>query len=166
MIRPLPWLCRMKRDTMRKTISLGNLSFQDPLLLCGVLSILLYFDASGFLRIGLLAAFLHETGHILVYLTLRHHFPRIDVTMTGFCMRPLGEHFSWKEQLLLAAAGPGMNGVLAVGSALCLSRQGTIRMSAFFAANLLTGLFNLLPVSPLDGAQILRCFTQWKTSSR
>lgn len=151
---------------MRKTISLGKLTFQDPLLLCSVLSILLYFDASGFLRIGLLAAFLHETGHILVYLALRHRFPRIDMTMTGFCMRTLCERFSWKEQLLLAAAGPGMNGVLAIGAALCLSRRGTIRMSAFLAANLLTGLFNLLPVFPLDGAQILRCFTQWKTLSR
>ena len=156
----------MKHNAMRKTISFGKLSFQDPLLLCSVLSILLYFDASGFLRIGLLTAFFHETGHILAYLILRHRFPKIEVTMTGFCMRILGEHFSWKEQLLLAAAGPGMNGALAIGSAVCLFRQGTIRMSAFFAANLLTGLFNLLPVFPLDGAQILRCFTQWKTSSR
>ena len=46
---------------------LGPLVFRDPLLLCSALYFLLYFDASGFLRLGLLAAFLHECGHILVY---------------------------------------------------------------------------------------------------
>ena len=43
---------------------LGPLVFRDPLLLCSALYFLLYFDASGFLRLGLLAAFLHECGQI------------------------------------------------------------------------------------------------------
>ena len=66
---------------------LGPLVFRDPLLLCSALYFLLYFDASGFLRLGLLAAFLHECGHILVYCALLRRFPVIEVTMTGFCMR-------------------------------------------------------------------------------
>ena len=66
---------------------LGPLVFRDPLLLCSALYFLLYFDASGFLRLGLLAAFLHECGHILVYCVFLHRFPVIEVTMTGFCMR-------------------------------------------------------------------------------
>ena len=41
----------------------GKLVFRDPVLLCGAVYLLLYFDASGFLRLGLLAAFLHECGH-------------------------------------------------------------------------------------------------------
>lgn len=63
---------------------LGPLVFRDPLLLCSALYFLLYFDASGFLRLGLLAAFLHECGHILVYCALLRRFPVIEVTMTGF----------------------------------------------------------------------------------
>lgn len=66
---------------------LGPLVFRDPLLLCSALYFLLYFDASGFLRLGLLAAFLHECGHILVYCVFLRRFPVIEVTMTGFCMR-------------------------------------------------------------------------------
>ena len=66
---------------------LGPLVFRDPLLLCSTLYFLLYFDASGFLRLGLLAAFLHECGHILVYCVFLRRFPVIEVTMTGFCMR-------------------------------------------------------------------------------
>ena len=124
---------------MKQRFRIGKISFQDPLILCGALAILLYFDASGFLRVGLLAAVLHEMGHI---------------------MKTRKEHFSANEQLLLAAVGPGVNILLAVWAVFCLSRRATIWWSAFFAANLLTGAFNLLPIPPLDGAQILRCLMQ------
>ena len=75
---------------MRRLVRLGPLVFRDPLLLCGALYLLLWFDASGFLRIGLCAAVLHEMGHIFVYLLLFRRFPVIEVTMTGFCMRTSG----------------------------------------------------------------------------
>ena len=51
---------------------------------------------------------------------------------------------------LLAAAAAGVWAVR-------LAQTATIRGSAFWAANLLTGLFNLLPVPPLDGAQMAAC---------
>ena len=64
----------------------GKLVFRDPVLLCGAVYLLLYFDASGFLRLGLLAAILHELGHIFVYCIQQRHLPVIEVTMTGFCI--------------------------------------------------------------------------------
>lgn len=67
-------------------VRVGKLVFRDPVLLCGVVYLLLYFDASGFLRLGLLAAILHELGHIFVYCIQQRHLPVIEVTMTGFCM--------------------------------------------------------------------------------
>ena len=149
---------------LRESRRLGPLVFRDPVLLCGVLYFLLYFDASGFLRLGLLAAFLHEWGHILVYCVLLRRFPVIEVTMTGFCMRmdaparalPPGRVF------LLAAAGPAVNVLLAGIWAVRLGQNMTIRGSAFWAANLLTGAFNLLPIPPLDGAQMAACLcTIW-----
>ena len=59
----------------RTPLRMGPLRFRDPVLLCGVLYGLLLFDASGFLRTGLLAAFLHEWGHILVYCAQQRRFP-------------------------------------------------------------------------------------------
>ena len=134
---------------------LGPLVFRDPLLLCSVLYFLLYFDASGFLRLGLLAAFLHEWGHILVYCALLRRFPVIEVTMTGFCMRLPSQGLAPVRRFWLAAAGPAVNFVLAGIWVLRLEQSMTIRGSAFWAANLLTGAFNLLPIPPLDGAQML-----------
>ena len=141
-------------------VRFGPLVFRDPVLLCVGLYLLLYFDASGFLRLGLLAAFLHEMGHILVYCAFRHHLPVIEVTMTGFCIRLRGEELSPGRRFWLAAAGPGVNFALAGVWALRLAQAATVRGSAFWAANLLTGIFNLLPIPPLDGAQMLACFVQ------
>ena len=50
---------------MRHRVRYGPLVFRDPLLLCGALYVLLYFDASGFLRLGLLAAFSCMSGGTL-----------------------------------------------------------------------------------------------------
>ena len=124
-------------------IRAGKLVFRDPVLLCGVVYLLLYFDASGFLRLGLLAAILHELGHIFVYCIQQRHLPVIEVTMTGFCMHTAGERLSPRQRLVLAAAGPAVNFLLAGVWVLRLLQTTTIRGSAFWAANLLTGLFNL-----------------------
>ena len=133
-------------------IRAGKLIFRDPVLLCGVVYLLLYFDASGFLRLGLRAAVLHALGHILVYCIQQRHLPVIEVTMTGFCMRTAGERLSSRQRFVLAAAGPAVNFALAGMWALRLLQTTTIRGSAFWAANLLTGLFNLLPIPPLAAA--------------
>lgn len=148
---------------MKRLVRLGPLVFRDPLLLCGGLYLLLWFDASGFLRIGLCAAILHEIGHILVYLLLFRRLPVIEVTMTGFCMRTRGLSLTRAQTFALAAAGPGMNALLAAVWAFRLEQQATVRGSAFLAANLLTGAFNLLPIPPLDGAQMLNSLLCGKT---
>ena len=139
----------------RTPLRMGPLRFRDPVLLCGVLYGLLLFDASGFLRTGLLAAFLHEWGHILVYCAQQRRIPVIEVTLTGFCMRLGRAELSPAQRFRLAAAGPAVNFALAGVWAVLLSRQATVRGSAFWAANLLTGAFNLLPVPPLDGSRLL-----------
>ena len=110
---------------------LGPLVFRDPLLLCSALYFLLYFDASGFLRLGLLAAFLHECGHILVYCVFLRRFPVIEVTMTGFCMRmdAPARGLSPGRLFWLAAAGPAVNFMLAGIWALRLEQELTIRGS-------------------------------------
>ena len=165
MTRQMHWVFRMKHpDALR----LGPLVFRDPVLLCGSLYFLLYFDASGFLRLGLLAAFLHECGHILVYCALLRRFPVIEVTMTGFCMRmdAPARGLSPGRLFWLAAAGPAVNFMLAGIWALRLEQELTIRGSAFWAANLLTGGFNLLPVPPLDGAQLASCLCEMRCAGK
>ena len=115
-----------------------------------------------------LAAFLHECGHILAYCALLRRFPVIEVTMTGFCMRMDAPAWGLSPGRLfwLAAAGPAVNFMLAGIWALRLEQELTIRGSAFWAANLLTGGFNLLPVPPLDGAQLASCLCEMRRAGK
>ena len=113
---------------MRRLVRAGPLVFRDPLLLCGALYLLLWSDASGFLRIGLYAAVLHEMGHILVYLALFRRLPVIEVTMTGFCMRTRGQALTRGQTFLLAAAGPGTNALLAAVWAVRMEQYATLSL--------------------------------------
>lgn len=102
---------------MKRTLRAGPFVFRDPVLLCGVLYGLLWFDASGFLRIGLWAAFLHECGHVAAYLAMLHEMPTLEVNMTGFCMRTRGKALMPQQTFWLAAAGPLTNALLAADGA-------------------------------------------------
>jgi hypothetical protein len=145
---------RLKHRPRRTRLRVGKLEFCDPLPACAALYFLLYFDASGFVRIGMLAACLHECGHILAYRHLTRQWPRVEVTMTGFCMKTRGLLLPARQAFALAAAGPAVNVLLAAAWWARLQRQVTLWDDAFFAANVLTAAFNLLPVPPLDGAQL------------
>ena len=100
--------------------------------------------------------------------TLLRRFPVIEVTMTGFCMRmdAPARGLSPGRLFWLAAAGPAVNFMLAGIWALRLEQELTIRGSAFWAANLLTGGFNLLPVPPLDGAQLASCLCEMRRAGK
>ncbi len=70
-------------------------------------------------------------------------------------------HFRYPRQMmaLVAIAGPLMNFTLAFLSALSLRIQGlplgvATAIGAFIVFNLVLGIFNLLPIPPLDGGRI------------
>ena len=140
---------------MKRALHIGPLIFRDPVLLCGALYVLLWFDASGFLRLGLCAAFLHEWGHILVYWAMFRTFPTIEVTLTGFCMRTRGRSMTPQQTFWLAAAGPLAN-LLACAAVLLFMRGAGYSYGGYWFAccNLLVGGSNLLPLPGLDGWHI------------
>lgn len=113
-------------------------------------SLLLYQSTSVFLISFLLAAVLHELGHVLAARLL--DIPVRTLSMTSFgCVLSLADSAlisDWKL-LWIAAAGPVLNLGMTF---LCLC---LLDFPLFGAENLLLALFNLLPVFPLDGAVIL-----------
>ena len=112
-----------------------------------MLCVMAFFDRRGFLLRGMLAALLHEGGHLAAMVLLPENAPR-EVSLTPFGIRiersPLSE-FGRGNGIILAA-GSGMN-------FLCAAVTFGF-LPAFAAVSLLLGIFNLLPVEGLDGGGI------------
>ena len=68
------------------------------------LTLLLACDGSGILRVGLGCAILHESGHALAYRTLWGHWPELEISPFGICLRLRGLPMPPAQELALAAA--------------------------------------------------------------
>ncbi|MBN1419713.1 MAG: site-2 protease family protein [Planctomycetes bacterium] len=106
---------------------------------------------------------LHELGHALV--ARAHHIPVVSITLY-----PIGGIARLREmprkpavELQVAAAGPAVSLALAGLAAGIRAIPGLPEVpfmlaNLLFQANLILGLFNLLPGFPMDGGRILRSF--------
>ena len=115
--------------------------------------LLLGFDEGGLSLLTLLAAALHEGGHLLAARILRLPVGAPRSVPNGLLL-PVGRPRSYREEILTAAAGPAANFLSAVGAALLAPLVGGTTLP-FALVSLLTGLSNLLPADGYDGQKIL-----------
>ena len=114
-----------------------------------MIALLLMLDTTGFLSYGLLAAVIHELSHILMMIFCGRIPKKVSLTVFGAEISAPSEKVSYQKDCLINLSGPAMN--LLLGGLLFLLGNQTI----FAQMNLALGLFNLLPVIPLDGGQAL-----------
>ena len=108
----------------------------------------------------LLAAALHELGHCLALWALHARVTAIRISALGAEMQVAGS-LSYGGEVLAAAAGPAVN--LALALVLGLGGRLWEGMYLFSGAQLVLGVFNLLPIQPLDGGSILWNLSAWLT---
>lgn len=97
----------------------------------------------------LFAAAVHELGHVLALLAVGGRAEGFTLTALGGDMR-LAAGLSYARELPVALAGPVSSLALAWGLA-----AGGCFLTA--GISLALGLFNLLPVGPLDGGRAVCC---------
>ena len=87
--------------------SRAKIRWKQPLLTLAALTLLLAFDGSGILRVGLGCAVLHECGHALAYRLLWQRWPEIEVSPFGLCLRLRHGLYLWRllVRLLQSAGG-------------------------------------------------------------
>lgn len=111
-------------------------------------ALLFYLGPSPAQAACLAAAALHEGGHLLACAALGVEVRALRLTALGAVLDTDLRCGSGREELLVALAGPLVN--------LCSVPAGLLAQRRLFAgASLLLGLFNLLPVAPLDGSRVL-----------
>lgn len=133
-----------------------HLRFQRPVLLLAALWFVLYRDHSGLVRVGLLAALLHECGHAAVWAALTRSLPVLRFSVRGIGLDASAARLTRRQTFLLALAGPLTNLVLCAAALARMQLRASYWGYFFAAANLAVGLFNLLPVGDLDGRRMLQ----------
>lgn len=134
-----------------------HLRFRRPVLFLAGLWFVLYRDHSGLLRVGLLAALLHECGHVAAWAAMTKSLPVLSFSVRGIGLDACAALLSRRQTFLLALAGPLTNFVLCAAVLYVMQLSASYWGYFFAAANLATGLFNLLPLGDLDGHRMLQC---------
>ena len=102
------------------------------------------------------AAALHECGHAMALCAFRVPIEGIRLTALGAMIYARGkERLSYGKELLATAAGPAVNLICALAAASAARWSNWDGGYLFSGAHVLLGLYNLLPVLPLDGGQLL-----------
>ena len=111
---------------------------------------------------ALLAAALHELGHIGAARACRVRFSALKLNIFGASLSSNGEIPSYRQEIIIAACGPAANLLCAALGAL-FARDGKLA-ETFVSASLMLALINLLPIYELDGGRILFSTLALKTS--
>jgi len=143
------------------TAVLLSLSTQDPV------------KIAVFVAVIFVSVLLHELGHAVAGIAFGLA-PRIDLhAMGGTTSWPEGRKIGWGKSMLISAAGPFVGIVLGVAVFIALQAFGEpgnpIAASAagtFVFVNAVWGVFNLAPMMPLDGGNIMLAFLQIVTKGR
>lgn len=104
-------------------------------------------DRNGAVLPFVCAMALHELAHAAAMLACGGKIRRLTLRFADLHMEAAG--LGYRQEFLAALAGPLMN--LACGAAF------RVCWPDFAAYSLILGLYNLLPVWPLDGGRVLRC---------
>ncbi len=115
---------------------------------------------------GLLAAILHELGHIAAALLSKARLTKLDITPFGLRMSCCDEQLSTARAVLVSSGGIIAN-LLTFFAAIALYGLTTQEHLQIFAyAGLIIGLLNLIPIEPLDGGRIFSLLLHRKLNSR
>ncbi len=129
-----------------------------------------YLVAAAFVVLLYGSVLIHELSHSLVAVAFGLPVRRILLYPLGGFSEIEREPETPGRELLVSAAGPAMSLALAAGGfglhqAFNPAGIPGILLDQFILANILVGIFNLLPGLPLDGGRILRAGV-WKLTGR
>lgn len=122
-------------------------------------ALLFLFDRTGTMSVTASAVVIHEAGHIAAMKLLCAMPERIELKPAVLHIIKSKKALSYKNEILILAAGP-LAGLLAaaVSAALFFIAGRKEIFMWLFASNAALTAFNLLPISELDGGKILEYF--------
>lgn len=128
--------------------------FIQPLAILYLL-FMLWGDQSGLAAMSLLAAALHELGHLIAARAMKIPIGAMRFDLLGARIDVKGRILSYGEEWLLCMSGPLSSLVFSLIGSFFWSHS--FLAITFSCASLLLGLLNLLPIQTFDGGRMLEC---------
>lgn len=114
-----------------------------------LMSALVYFlDDSGIFAATVIAALVHEAGHIIMLRLVGGHVTEFRLELTGAAIYYNEAELSYPREMMTALAGP-------VSGILFAYITSTLGMELLAGVSLSLSAFNLLPCTALDGGRAL-----------
>lgn len=109
------------------------------------------------------AAALHECGHLAALALYRVPVEGLRLGAMGAVIHaPGARRLSYGRELAVTLAGPGVNLLCAPLLGMLSVRLGWAWGYLFAGAHTVLGVYNLLPISPLDGGRALYLLLAWR----
>lgn len=129
-----------------------------------------YVIAAAFAVLLYLSVLIHELGHVMVARAYGMPVRRVTLHLLGGVSELEGQMPTPGREFLVSIAGPLLSlalGALGWVALISLDPSGAARvlLVQLTAANLLVGVFNLLPGLPLDGGRVVRAAV-WRVTGR
>lgn len=102
----------------------------------------------------LLAAFIHELGHIIAAKKMKININDFNFGVLGARLNISGDIYSYRKEIILAAAGPAINILSAFVVYLLFGGENS---DIFIFFSVMLAFLNLLPIQTFDGGRILEC---------
>lgn len=136
---------------MKKTSLKIKMSFS------GAVMVLALFLTHSYISVAaLLAAALHETGHIIAAKLCGVPLEELKLGIFGASLTSKSMLCSYKKEIILCLSGPLVN-LLSVFIIFPFCRSESGFSSLFISASLFLGVLNLLPIYEFDGGRIVFC---------
>lgn len=133
-----------------------------------MLSVTILMDKSGYGIAGVFAAIIHECGHLAAMAGMGGMPKQVTFGMFNIdIVDKKREERSYRQDVIILLAGAGANLIAALF--LWLGEGAFLQIPGLWAAitaNLMIGIFNLLPIESLDGGQILYALLSVKFTQR
>lgn len=130
----------------------------------GALMLLVLFLTHSYLSLAaILAAAIHELGHIIVARICKISLGELKLGIFGAALTPKALLCSYKKEIALCIAGPLVN-LLSAMLLYPFSGGDNSFLSLFIGASLFLGILNLLPIHEFDGGRILFCILSSRIS--
>ena len=118
--------------------------------------IALILTGSGISLAALLAATIHEFGHILIAKILKTDLGELKLGIFGASLSIESSMTSYKNEMAIAFGGPLANLLCALLASRFYSAENVF-LQGFFICSIFLAALNLLPIIDLDGGRILLC---------